>query len=403
MHRLIPYPAQIPLDTDILNVERWAVQGLGQLAGATHGFGVTAASGLVVTPGSGLSVTVAPGAVLQTLATDATAYGSLAADADLIVQQWLLDTATTVTVPGTATTYYVYVTQVTADDTPVVLPYYNASNPSQTYAGVGNGGATQPTRRAKTLTVGIATSVPSGSIQIATVLVPSGNATVATGNISNIAGSTASPFWPTIPQLATRDSNLLVISSSTTFTVPAGISRIRVRMVGGGGGGGGTGTVNTGGGSGGGGGYAESILSVIPGQVYNVTIGAAGVGTAGSGTAGGTSSFSGNGITAISATGGAAGSANSLTPAGGSGGSASGGTLLIAGQAGSDGGTTIGTGGPGGSSGGIAGGGGRAGSVSGLPGQGAGGGGGGGYLVSGATQASATGANGAAGVVIITY
>ncbi len=342
MHRLIPYPAAVPLDTDLLNAERWAVQGLGQLAGATHGFGVTAASGLVVTPGSsGLTVTVAPGAVLQTAATDSTAYGSLQADADLTVQQWLLDTATTVTVPATNTTYYVYVTQVTADDTPVVLPFYNASNPSQTYAGQSNAGTTLPTRRAKTLAVGIATSVPTSSIQIATVLVPSGNTTVAAANITYLSGTATPPFYPTLPQLV--PTTFTSLTTSQAVIAPAWAGHVEVIAVGGGGGGADcaasgstTSSTQASGAGGGAGGMCWGKYSVTPGGSYTATIGAGGPIQ----NAGGQTSFGPTtGSNFVAAAGGSGASFTSTaTSAGAGGGNAVGGTILnVVGAAGSDG------------------------------------------------------------------
>jgi hypothetical protein len=78
-------------------------------------------------------------------------------------------------------------------------------------------------------------------------------------------------------------------SGTTAFTVPAGITKILVEVVGGGGG-----ASLTPSHTGGGGGYAKGMLTVTPGQTINAVVGA--VGTTGSG---GTTSFS-----TISATGG---------------------------------------------------------------------------------------------------
>ena len=80
------------------------------------------------------------------------------------------------------------------------------------------------------------------------------------------------------------------IISSGTFTVPPGIKMISARLVGGGGGGGGAGNIGAlststacyGGPGGGAGMVSESRLSVSPGDVLTVVIGAGGVGGAGS-------------------------------------------------------------------------------------------------------------------------
>lgn len=70
------------------------------------------------------------------------------------------------------------------------------------------------------------------------------------------------------------------ITTSGTFTVPAGVSKLKIFATGGGGGGGGsiTGDGPTPGSGGGAGGTAISEIIVTPGQVINVAIGAGGAG-----------------------------------------------------------------------------------------------------------------------------
>lgn len=112
--------------------------------------------------------------------------------------------------------------------------------------------------------------------------------------------------------------------SNGSYTVPAGVYSIEVNCVGGGGGGGGAGsyttggsgtptTVYTAGGQGGFGGCGISVLSVTPGTVYAMTIGAAGPGglMGANGTAGGNTTF---GSSLVVATGGASGHAGSTSP-----------------------------------------------------------------------------------------
>ena len=107
-----------------------------------------------------------------------------------------------------------------------------------------------------------------------------------------------------------------IFTATGTFTVPSGVTKLRVRVYGAGGGGGSTGATGAGAfnncpGGGGGpgtngapGGYSESIVTVSPAATYTVTIGAAGTaGSASNGGAGGTSSFG----ALLSATGGAGG------------------------------------------------------------------------------------------------
>lgn len=128
--------------------------------------------------------------------------------------------------------------------------------------------------------------------------------TIKTVNSISLLGSGDIAIQP-IP------STVVLITSGTSWTVPAGVTRIRVRLVGGGGGGYSTGSnSNTIYASAAGGGYCESIMTVTPGNTISLSIGAGGVGstanTGGSGmTAGGTTTFG-----ALSATGGAPGGAS---------------------------------------------------------------------------------------------
>lgn len=89
-----------------------------------------------------------------------------------------------------------------------------------------------------------------------------------------------------------------VFLASGSFTIPAGVKEIRVRVVGGGGGAGGGGC------GGGGGGYAHGVFQVTPGDVYAVTV------SGKNRNAGGTSSFG----SLISATGGGVGSNSPTYP-----------------------------------------------------------------------------------------
>jgi hypothetical protein len=79
-----------------------------------------------------------------------------------------------------------------------------------------------------------------------------------------------------------RVENIQYFTSSGTFTVPTGITKVKVQLIGGGGGG----STSIGSGAGGAG-YAEGVYPVTPGQNITVTIGAAGAVNV----TGGTSSF----------------------------------------------------------------------------------------------------------------
>ena len=125
-------------------------------------------------------------------------------------------------------------------------------------------------------------------------------------------------------------------TANNTFTIPSGITAVKVTVVGGGGGGA-YGSANAGGGGGGaGGGAAISYLTgLTPGNTLSVTIGGAGSGgtTSGAAGTGGTSTVASGTqtITTISATGGTGGNTNSY---GGTGGLGSNGTINIGGGGG---------------------------------------------------------------------
>ena len=186
-------------------------------------------------------------------------------------------------------------------------------------------------------------------------------------------------------------------TSNGTFTIPTGITTIKVTVVGGGGNGGAatySGTCNNGSAAGGGGGGAaiSYLTGLTPANTLSVTVGGAG-GT--SSVASGTQS-----ISTISATGGATGAANSgsSSVSGGLGGLGSGGTINIRGGGGGAGSNRI-EGGSGGAS--ILGGGAYTytGIGNGIAGGAYGGGGGGGI----GSNSNSSGGAGAAGVVLFEW
>jgi hypothetical protein len=127
-----------------------------------------------------------------------------------------------------------------------------------------------------------------------------------------------------------------VFTSSGTFTVPAGVTAVKVTVIGGGGGGMGWGA-NYSGGGGGGGVAVKYITSLTPGSAISVTVGSGGNGgdylTNSGATSGGSSSFG----SYCSATGGSAGG-GTYPNTGGAGGAGSNGNINITGGRGGVGG-----------------------------------------------------------------
>ncbi|CAB4169228.1 hypothetical protein UFOVP1516_70 [uncultured Caudovirales phage] len=172
---------------------------------------------------------------------------------------------------------------------------------------------------------------------IATAIAPSTSGNVLTSNGS---------AWTSAAPASGGFTNMVVYTTTTTWTIPAGITKCKVTVVGGGGGGSCTGynpcnPTPVGGGGGGSGGAAYKYLTgLTPLSTLTATIGAGGTAgytawnTSAGGGSGGTSSLSSGTqtIATITATGGAGGVSSSNVS--GVGGSASGGTLNMEGTKG---------------------------------------------------------------------
>jgi hypothetical protein len=410
LDRQIVFPGSIPLDTDLLNVQRNTMVALGYIAQATLGAGPVV-DGLLCQPTvpASMGVTVGPGSIAVLTVLDTLAFGTLPADpvSPLVkVGVNLAPTSFPVTAPtasGQAVNYLIQASLSEADATPIVLPYYNAANPSQPYAGPNNSGTAQNTQRLQRVQLEMKPGAPAPAGTQATPPVDNGwvGLYVVTVNYGQtevdapaIAVLPAAPFIAfKLPSLTPGFSRQVAFASSASWTVPAGVTRARIRLVGGGGGGGGSTAANSGGG-GGAGGYAEGIVNLAPGQVITVTIGGGGGGCGAQATAatGGTTAFG----SYLNATGGLGGSSANPNSAGGMGGVGYGGTLNFTGGSGADGHTsTSNFAGGGGDS--AFGGGGRGGSGGGVSGQAPGSGGGGSYETAG------NGGAGASGLVVVEF
>lgn len=393
MDRAIVYAGSIPLDTDLLRVGKYGKAAIGHMSDMLYGRGVIAASGLGCTPSSSsLAVTIDPGSITAPGVMDAAplggAGGGYRADPTQTTCQYSSETAVTVTVPGTGANYTVFAICSEQDIDQTVLAFFNASNPSQTQAGLNNSGNVLPTRRWAGMSFVIATDAPSAPdggtvVPLYTLAIPQG--------VASLAGVQPRPgqaFWPTIPELATQTllraiaEPMQLVANDTSLSVPAWASRVELRAIGGGGGGASssstalTGSFSGGGGGGGGDAWGIYTVSATSGGALGVTIGQGGT----AGQTGGTSLVSYNGQTLLQASGGHGGFFYDNTgSAGGDGGTASGGTIWNqTGSWGGDGQSNASTfGGYGG--GGPWGGGGRCGNQVGRDGTRFGAGGGGSY------------------------
>ena len=209
MDRMIIYPGAIPLDTDLLNVQRGTMKAIGFLAQACLGTN-TVLDGLACTPTipASMAVTVGPGSVTALGEVDASGYGSLGADPSSLVKMGLVETPTTFglsapTAPGQSVNYLIEAAFVEQDAVPVVLPYYNAADPSQGYAGANNSGSSQYTQRLQTVALQLKAGASAGTgtqqtpavdpgyVPVAVITVAAGQGAI-TG--SSIAVPAAAPF-----------------------------------------------------------------------------------------------------------------------------------------------------------------------------------------------------------------
>ena len=321
MDRIMVYPGGIPLDTDILATNRNTMIALGNLAQMILGSNPVV-DGLKCAPTApaSMSVTVSPGSLAQLSVVDVVPYGSLPADTNeplvkvginLSPTTFLLTPPMT---PGQSTNYLIEGTFQESDAAPVVLPYYNASNPAQPYSGPTNSGLPQATRRTQQVQLQVKAGIPantgtqvtpspdSGWVALYGVTVSYGQVTIDQTSISPAFYSPALQ-WK-LPSLRPGfGSGVQSFTSNGTFTVPTGVTQVEVEIWGGGSGSyASAGGVASGGGAGGG--YAKKrIAGLNPGQQVTVTIGMGGTSGAVGGaapTSGGSSSFG----AIVSATGG---------------------------------------------------------------------------------------------------
>ena len=203
--RIIIQTNQEVLDTDLLNVQRWTMMALGYLAEGIVGSGGTGtfAAQLDIAPTSPatLSFTVGRGALFTLATVDSTAFGILPSDANPLMKIGVNEAATTFTVvppagAGQSINYLVEAQFLESDTTPVVLPFYNAANPSIVQwgpTGTGTSNLTQRIQRVSLLlkagtaaTTGtqVTPAVDAGFVPLYSIPVANGQASLTTTNLT---------------------------------------------------------------------------------------------------------------------------------------------------------------------------------------------------------------------------
>lgn len=213
MDRQTVYAGQVPLETDLLNTNRNVLVALGKVLGDMLGTSTLATGlGCVPTSPASMGVQIQPGQLYALQNLDNSPYSSLAADTThQIVKQGIALNAQSFSCPapttaGYSVNYLIEANYADVDTNPVVLPFYNASNPQQAFIGPGGNGQPSMTTRAGqvvlTLKPGVAAAtgsqitpaVDSGCVGLWVVTVAYGQATITSSSISQYTGA---PILPT--------------------------------------------------------------------------------------------------------------------------------------------------------------------------------------------------------------
>ena len=247
-------------------------------------------------------------------------------------------TGTVLTMPATTGTIITSGDNGTVTNTMLAGSIANAKllNSSVTFNGVAvslGASGTITATATNALTIGTGLSGTSYNGSAAVTIANAGVTSIVAGTGMSVSGATGAV---TITNTSTYGGLTGQLFTSTgTFTIPTGITRVKVTLVGGGASGGGdNGTAGSGGGAGGS--VISWLTGLTPGNTISVSaIGAGGSPSTGNGNSGGTTTVSSGTqtITTMSATGGTGGSAGQGS-SGGNGGSGSGGTFNINGGGG---------------------------------------------------------------------
>ncbi|WP_416048934.1 hypothetical protein [Cupriavidus basilensis] len=212
MDRQIVYPGQIPLETDLLNTNKYAMIALAKMTAAMLGTAtVVNGLGCVPTGPASLQVVVNPGEIYGLANIDATAYSSLPADTThSILKQGISLDPVTLSCPAPATAgqsvnYLIQAAYQDSDTGLITLPYYNASNPTQAWSGPGGSGAQQATARKGVVSIQVKAGVAATTSTQTTPAPDAGYSglwvvTVANGQTTITSASIAqAPNAPILP------------------------------------------------------------------------------------------------------------------------------------------------------------------------------------------------------------
>lgn len=212
MDRQKIYDGAIPQSTDILNTEVNAYIGLAKLSAAVLGTD-TVVNGFTCYPSTpaAMNLNVSPGEIYSLAQIDPTDYAELPPNTHIILKQGVnLDPVVlTPTPPGTggySQNFLVQLAFAEIDTDSQVLPYYNATDPSDPYSGPGDSGLPDTTVRKDYVTISLkaGTAAPTGTqttplpdsgyVGAFVVTIANGQTTITSGNITAYSGTGAAVF-----------------------------------------------------------------------------------------------------------------------------------------------------------------------------------------------------------------
>jgi len=217
MDRLTTYFGAVPLNSDLLFAQQYAMTALAKLSYGVLGM-TNIVNNFTVTPTTpaSLAIVLGMGEIYQAENLEATQWSNLQPNSETILKQGILHAPVTIGInpPSTGGFSQVYLIEVgyaDSDTGSVVLPYYNSATPSSPFQGPGGSGFSNNTTRLGTVVyqakagiaaatgTQVAPSADAGYVGIYTVTVANGQSTITSGNISIIG---TAPFIPvTLPNV----------------------------------------------------------------------------------------------------------------------------------------------------------------------------------------------------------
>lgn len=234
--RVVVYPNEIALETDILRSNMYRMTDIAALAQAVIGNGngnAQVMAGLPCTPQGPptLYVNIGFGSIYQIQEYDANAYSTIPADTtDMLYKQGINLSVTQVgptgggpfVVPGSGTNYYLIQCQfLTQDVNATNRPYYDSSNPSVPQFNVMNDTRQDIVAISTKLSTSSTPTADSGWVPAYAITVPSGTVSLTSGNITVAANA---PFITS--SVINSVSNSAFQNSSPIFVTAGGSANV---------------------------------------------------------------------------------------------------------------------------------------------------------------------------------